>query len=245
MNATTENNENREQFLQKALQECDIKVEKETLPAILHYHDMLTEKNKVINLTAITDFEESVWKHYADSLALLKFDDLKNCRTLLDVGSGAGLPGIPLKITCPWLSVTLLDAVGKKVNFHHEVIDELHLDHITSVHMRSEDAAHQSTFREKFDFVVARAVSNLTTLSEYCLPFVKQGGIFAAYKSEMVEQELKDAETALKILGGSVLSLNQYSIDQYARSLIMIKKTGPTPKRYPRKAGTPLKEPIR
>ena len=244
MTELSNSDKDRKQILNRALTDCGIAVPEDCLDKLLLYHDLLIEKNKVMNLTAITDFEEAVWKHYADSLAVLKFDDFKQYGSLLDVGSGAGLPGIPLKISCPWLHVTLLDSVGKKVNFHREVINSLHLDQIESVHMRSEDAAHDVNMREQYDIVTARAVSNLATLSEYCLPFVKTGGVFAAYKSENIESELKEAEKAIRTMGGTVISVNSYEIGDNGRTLVLIRKIGKTPKKFPRKAGTPLREPI-
>ena len=237
--------ENRKSILKNALNDSGISVSEEMIGQLLFFHDLLVEKNKVMNLTAITDLEEAAWKHYADSLAILKFIDLKNTETMLDVGSGAGLPGIPLKISCPWVRVVLLDSVGKKVNFHQEVFEKMGLKGIISVHARSEDAAHTAWMREGFDLVTARAVSNLTTLAEYCLPFVKEGGIFAAYKAETAESEIKEAEKALKILGGSVEAVENYRIGENNRNLIQIRKIHPTPKKYPRKAGVPLKMPIR
>ena len=232
-------------YLENALLECKLHITDEKASQLLRYHELLIEKNKVMNLTAITDFEEAVWKHYADSLAVLKFIDLKNIKTLLDVGSGAGMPGIPLKIMCPEIQVTLLDAVQKKVNFHKEVIEKLKLQNIQSVHMRSEDAAHTEKMRQKYDLVTARAVANLTTLSEYCLPFVKTGGIFASYKAETAEQEIDEAKKAIGILGGSIEKTEHYKIGDNTRCMILIRKDKSSPNRYPRKAGIPSKEPIR
>ena len=237
--------DNKKNIIKTALKTCGISATDENIDQILCYHELLEEKNRVINLTAITDLEEAAWKHYADSLAILKFNDLRGFSTLLDVGSGAGLPGIPLKIICPWLNVTLLDSVGKKVNFHREVIAEMGLEGIHSVHARSEDAAHSEDMRERFDVVTARAVSNLSTLAEYCLPFVRKGGLFVAYKAETADQELKEAEKAIRILGGKVSAKENYKIADNNRNLIFIEKRGKTPSKYPRKAGTPLKSPIK
>ena len=235
---------NDRQLLENALSTCKIDVNAEALERLMQYHELLTEKNKVMNLTAITDFEEAVWKHYADSLVLMRYMDLTAPLKVLDLGSGAGLPGIPLKICNPNLNMTLLDAVRKKVDFHHEVFNELGLKEINSIHMRSEDAAHKNEMREAFDLVTARAVANMSTLSEYCLPFVKTGGLFAAYKAETADEELSAAEKAITILGGKIEQVERYTIGDNSRCLILIRKVKKTPSKYPRKAGTPSKAPL-
>ena len=231
-------------YIRERLSGTGIEASEQQASDLLKYYKLLVEKNKVMNLTAITDFEEAVEKHFADSLALLKFFDLKLYESLLDVGSGAGMPGIPLKIMNPELKVVLLDAVGKKTTFQTEVGDTLKFKSFKPIHARSEDAAHDLQYREQFDIVTARAVANLATLSEYCIPFVKKGGYFIAYKSDLVEEELNSAEKAIKLLGGRIDRTERYAIGENGRSLIFIKKIKSTPGRYPRKAGTPSKQPI-
>ena len=232
-------------YIRKIMLETGIETDEQTAEKLLLYYKLLSEKNKVMNLTAITGFEEAVEKHFADSLALLRFLDLNNMETLLDVGSGAGFPGIPLKIVCPGLSVSLLDAVNKKTEFQKEVGGALSLNRFIPIHMRSEDAAKDPAYREQFDIVTARAVANLATLAEYCLPFVKIGGIFAAYKTDLVDEELEEAKKAIRILGGTVEKVEKYRIAENGRSIVLIRKEKGTPSKYPRKAGTPSKQPIR
>ena len=200
-----------------------------------------------MNLTAITEFDEVVTKHFIDSISLVKAVGLHREIALIDVGTGAGFPGIPLKIVFPHLKVTLLDSLNKRVKFLNEVINTLGLQGIDAVHGRAEDAARAVELREKFDLCVSRAVANLSTLSEYCLPFVKTGGMFVSYKSEKVAEEIDLAKNAVSILGGEFFSQTEFTLpdsDIY-RNLFMIKKKRSTPKKYPRKAGLPSKEPIK
>ena len=199
-----------------------------------------------MNLTGITEFQEVLVKHFLDSLACVKAVDIKKVKRMMDVGTGAGFPGVPLKIAFPHLEACLLDSLKKRVNFLEETFDLLKLTDITAVHGRAEEYAKNKAYRESFDLCVSRAVSNLATLSEYCLPYVKVGGSFISYKSGTVQEEAEQAEKAVKILGGKIRDVVYFSLpdSEIQRSLVVIEKVKSTSGKYPRKAGTPLKEPL-
>ena len=230
---------------EKDLEELNIRLTEKQLNQFLLYYEMLIEQNKVMNLTAIIDYEEVMKKHFIDSLSLVKAYDLSKPVSVIDVGTGAGFPGVPLKIAFPDLKVTLLDSLNKRVSFLDSVIDALGLTGIEAIHGRAEDFARNS-LREKYDLCVSRAVANLSTLSEYCLPFVKVGGKFISYKSEKIAEEKIAAQNAITILGGKVAGQMEFTLpdcDIY-RNLFVIEKVKSTPKKYPRKAGVPGKEPL-
>ena len=210
------------------------------------YYELLIETNKVMNLTAITEYEEVVDKHFVDSILLGSVKELSGKKRVIDVGTGAGFPGIPLKIVYPELEITLLDSLNKRVKFLNEVIEELGLTGIQAVHSRAEDLAQDAAYRQQYDICVSRAVANLATLSEYCIPFVKQGGYFISYKSTQIEEELKQAKKAVQVLGGTLEQIETVQIPgtTIERQFVMIRKTGTTPKKFPRKAGTASKTPI-
>lgn len=235
---------------EKGLEQLSITLSGEQKQQFLTYYEYLVEKNKVMNLTAITEYEEVITKHFLDSLAVVKTSCFKPeklaGKRLIDIGTGAGFPGIPLKIAFPELEILLLDSLNKRINFLNEVTEMLGLTKINTVHGRAEDYAKQKEYRESFDFCVSRAVANLSTLSEYCIPFVKQGGCFISYKSGSVDQELIQAEKAVKILGGQREEVVRFSLadTDMDRSFVVIRKAKPTPKKYPRKAGLPSKEPL-
>lgn len=231
---------------EKDLEELHITLSDAQIDQFVTYYEMLVEKNKVMNLTAITDFDEVVKKHFIDSLSLVKVCDLNAPFSLIDVGTGAGFPGIPLKIAFPDLKLTLLDSLQKRVGFLQEVIDGLELKGIETVHGRAEDFAKPGQMRETFDLCVSRAVANLSVLTEYCLPYVKVGGKFISYKSDKVNIELEQAKHSISVLGGELTEQRDFllpSSDIY-RNLIVIEKCRPTPKQYPRKAGTASKKPL-
>lgn len=229
---------------ERGLNELGITLSEEQMQQFLTYYEMLVEKNKVMNLTAITEFDEVVEKHFLDSLSLVKVYDLTKPVRILDMGTGAGFPGIPLKIAFPELEIVLADSLNKRILFLDEVIAELGLQKITTVHARAEELARNKEYRETFDLVVSRAVANLASLSEYCVPFVKLGGKFISYKSGEIEEELTNAKRAIFLLGGKTEEVVKFDLYEQKRSFVLIKKEKGTPKTYPRKAGTPTKSPL-
>ena len=240
-------NYNCDYFIQD-LKEFDLTVSEKQIEQFIIYYELLTEWNSFMNLTAITEFDEVIKKHFIDSISLVRaVSDIKEKEyTLIDVGTGAGFPGIPLKIMFPNLKVVLLDSLNKRVSFLNEVIEKLKLTGIEAYHGRAEDFAKKKEFRECFDFCVSRAVANLATLSEYCIPFVKTEGCFISYKSEKITEEYECAKEAIKILGGNYLNQVEFYLpnsDIY-RNLFVIQKIKNTPGKFPRKAGLPAKEPI-
>ena len=212
----------------------------------LNYYELLVEWNSFMNLTAITDFDEVILKHFVDSISLCKYISFQHGDTLIDIGTGAGFPGIPIKIICPDCKITLLDSLNKRINFLNTVIEQLHLTDIITIHGRAEDIAKTKEHRENYNYAISRAVANLSTLSELCIPFVKQNGYFISYKSEKGNEELLEAKNAIEILGGSVDKQISYQLpdSDLSRNLILIRKRNITPKKYPRKAGIPSKEPL-
>ena len=197
-----------------------------------------------MNLTAVTDFEGVVVTHFADSLSLVRVTDPSQAKSIMDVGSGAGFPGLPLAIAFPKTKVVMLDSLNKRVNFLNEVIEALHLKNAEAVHARAEDGARDRNYREKFDLTVSRAVSNLSTLSEYCLPYARVGGVFVSYKSDQAGDEIKAAEKAVRTLGGNIEKIENFHLNGTGRSLVLIRKQKKTPALYPRKAGMPGKNPL-
>lgn len=210
------------------------------------YYELLIEWNRVMNLTGITDYDEVNLKHFTDSLTISRIIDTAQINTLIDVGTGAGFPGIPIKIAFPHIKVYLLDSLNKRIKFLNEVINKLGLKNIYAFHGRAEDFAKDRQYREKFDVCVSRAVANLSTLSEYCIPFVKTGGYFVSYKGGDSDEEVIRSENAITLLGGEIENTDRFFLPDtdMGRTLIKIRKKRSTPNRYPRKAGIPSKEPL-
>ena len=247
----------------KDLSEWGITLSDKQDQQFLKFYELLIEWNSFMNLTAITEFDEVMKKHFLDSLSFIHYlrkqgivstednskneSDLSNQKfTMIDIGTGAGFPGIPLTILFPNAKFTLMDSLNKRIKFLNEVILQLGLTNVETVHSRAEDLARNPKYREQHDYAVSRAVANLSTLSEYCLPFVRPEGFFISYKSERLSEELTVAKKAIDILGGMVKDQIDFQLPEsdIYRNLLVIHKVKPTPKKYPRKAGLPSKEPL-
>lgn len=234
------------ELFKEGLNNLEIKLTDRQILQFIEYYRLLIEWNKVMNLTAITDFDEVVNKHFIDSLAVVKALDMNRNISVIDIGTGAGFPGIPLKIAFPDLKIVLLDSLNKRINFLNEVISKLELIDIYTIHGRAEDFSRDEKYREKFELCVSRAVANLAVLSEYCMPYVKVGGSFISYKSGKIEEELESSKKAVKLLGGEIKKEVLFCIPNtdIERAFISISKVNKTSNKYPRKAGVPSKNPI-
>lgn len=234
------------QIFESKLKELGITLNDKQKQQFEKYYELLVEWNKVMNLTGITEYEEVNEKHFVDSLSIVKAVDMDRVETVIDIGTGAGFPGIPLKIVFPHLKVVLLDSLNKRINFLNTVINELELQNIKTIHGRAEDFAKKLEYRETFDLCVSRAVANLATLSEYCIPYVKKGGMFVPYKSGEIDEELEQSKKAVHVLGGKIEEVVRFRLPgtEIGRSFVKISKKQTTPRKYPRKAGLPGKEPI-
>ena len=232
-------------------EQLGISLTEEQLSQFEKYMNMVVEKNKVMNLTAITEPEDFYLKHFADSLSVVSATEKaapirENSVSLIDVGTGAGFPAIPLKIAFPQIKLTLLDSLNKRVGFLNDVIDTLQLSDTTAIHARAEEGARKAELRDSFDFVVSRAVASMNVLTEYCLPYAKPNGLFIAYKSGEIEDELTEAKNAIKLLGGKLEDIISFNLadSDIERSFVIIRKVSATPKRFPRKPGTAKKDPL-
>ena len=234
------------QILEQKLGELGIKQDQNQLERFHKFYQLLIEWNKVMNLTGITEYEDVVEKHFVDSLSIIKAIDLSGIHTVIDVGTGAGFPGIPLKIAFPHLRVVLLDSLNKRIKFLDEVISQLELTEIRTIHGRAEEYARKEEYREQFNLCVSRAVANLSTLSEYCLPYIQVGGMFVPYKSGEIDDEVEQSKKAVRILGGNIKEVMKFELPgtDILRSFVLIHKEQHTQKKYPRKAGIPAKEPL-
>ena len=228
------------------LSQYGISVSDDQIKQLDTYYEMMTETNKSLNLTAITEFDEVIVKHYIDSVTIVRDIDMSGKKSVIDVGTGAGFPGMVLKIIFPELNITLFDSLQKRLNFLEEIISALGLKGISTYHGRAEEAGHISSMREQYDICVSRAVANLPVLCELCLPFVKEGGTFIAYKSDKGSSEVEASAHALSVLNSSVVKEDEFTLpdSDMVRDLVIISKDGPCPKAYPRKPGTPSKKPL-
>ena len=226
----------------------DVDISDEKKEKLYKFYEILVEKNKVMNLTSITEIKEFTYKHFIDSIALEKSvkDLVSKNYNIADMGTGAGFPGIPLAIVYPNLNLTLIDSLNKRIKFIKETCEILDIKNVNAIHSRAEDIDRNKDYREKFDICVSRAVANLASLSEYCLPLVKIGGSFISYKSKGYEVEIAEAQKAIKVLGGETGNIEKFELDEYGERIFLdIKKIKSTPDKYPRKAGLPTKEPIK
>lgn len=230
--------------LKEKMLKIDIELDDSKIKKFYNYMLLLIEWNKKINLTAITDEKEIIIKHFVDSASVYKY--IKTNKAILDLGTGAGFPGIPLKIINEDFNITLVDSLNKRINFLNEVINKLDLNNIELIHSRAEDLANNENYRENFDMVVSRAVAPLNVLVEYTLPFIKVGGKLVSMKGSNAEEELKLAEKSINVLGGTFNKIEKIKLPELddKRNIIIIDKIKSTPKQYPRKAGTPSKSPI-
>ena len=230
------------------IKELEEKYGEERTSMLVEYMDMILEKNRYINLTAVRDRDEALQKHIADSLSCDFMEEYEAAENVIDIGTGAGFPGVPLAIVSPDKKFTLVDSLNKRLRIIDELTGELGIKNVTTVHGRAEDVGKSKEHREQYDICVSRAVASLDVLCEWCLPLVKNGGYFVAYKGENVSRETEDAASAIKLLGGKIVEIRKVQTEEESISghvLVMIKKVKNTPSKYPRQAGQDRKNPLR
>lgn len=234
-------------IMKKASDDVNMEFNEEKYNKFIKYMRLVQEWNEKINLTAITEDEEFVKKHFIDCIKAFKSDEIKSAKTLIDVGTGAGFPGVPIAIMRDDLEVTLLDSLNKRINFLNLVVKELDLKNVKTIHSRAEDGARKVELRESFDVATSRAVANMAVLSEFCLPYVKVGGNFVALKGPAIEEELKNSTNALGVLGGKLKHVIEVTIEDtdLKHNIVVVSKKKECPKSYPRKAGIITKKPIK
>lgn len=234
------------ELLREGCNQFNISINEDQINQFFDYKSILLEWNEKMNLTAIQEEKDIVVKHFLDSISCCLMAELKSTGSIIDVGTGAGFPGIPLRIMLPDIKLTLLDSLNKRINFLREVCTTLKLTNVSFVHGRAEDMGQSKLYREKFDCAVARAVAPLNVLAEYCLPFVKVGGYFVCQKGPQLEEEMQEARKAINVLGGEVVKqeIIKLPFSDISHRIVVIRKVRQTPTNYPRKAGKPSKEPI-
>ena len=234
-------------LMRKAAEEVEIDLTEEQYNQFIKYMRLVQEWNEKINLTAITEDEEVIKKHFIDCMKAFKSTPIRNAETIIDVGTGAGFPGVPIAILNPKCKVTLLDSLNKRINFLNIVVSELNLKNVTTIHSRAEDGARKPELREKFDVATSRAVANMAVLSEFCMPYVKKGGFFVALKGPAIEEEISNSGNAINILGGKLNQIIEVSIEDtdLKHNIVEVEKISNCPKNYPRKAGIVNKKPLK
>lgn len=232
--------------LESGLRQLNIEMNAVQREQCERFYSLLVEKNKVMNLTTITDEDEVAEKHFLDSLLITQVQILSEVKSVLDLGTGAGFPGIPIKIFYPEIEMTLVDSLNKRIDFLKDVSDKLGLSSINIVHARAEELGQDSNYREQFDLCVSRAVADISVLSEYCIPLVKKGGKFISYKAAGSEDEIAEGNDAIELLGGNVSDVSEKNIpgSDIKRKFVIIDKVNPTPDKYPRRPGVPAKKPL-
>ncbi|MFV0518108.1 MAG: 16S rRNA (guanine(527)-N(7))-methyltransferase RsmG [Aminipila sp.] len=231
----------------RAFKELEISYDHKMIEQFEKYMELILQWNEKVNLTAITDREEFIKKHYIDSILCYHFNEVNKAVKIIDVGTGGGFPGIPLAIIFPEKKFVLMDSLKKRLNIIDDLTEKLGISNVTTLHGRAEDLGKSKEHREQYDLCISRAVANLATLSEYCLPFIKRGGNFLAYKGIKAEEEIKEANKAIFLLGGKIDREEKVSLPGYdlEHTIIVIDKVQNTSIKYPRKAGTPAKEPLK
>lgn len=231
-------------ILTDTLNEWNINISDKQIEQFNRYYELLISWNEKINLTAITELNDVIIKHFLDSVSIVKINDLNSITSLIDIGTGAGFPGIPIKILFPNIKVVLLDSLNKRVDFLNLVINDLGLDNISAIHGRAEDFARMDEYREQFDLCVSRAVANISTLSELCIPFIKLNGSFISYKSNKIDEELDNCKRTFELLNSFVKNTEKFSFFDNERVFLEIVRKGNLDKKYPRRAGIPAKKPL-